>query len=61
MTPKKAGKRVAAQEEWIAVRVPIQAHENLKRWAADEERSMSWIVRRLVLDALADRNGRLDP
>lgn len=51
------GQIEAANEEWIQIRIPIAAKERLRAWA---ERSISWIARRLImqaLDAERDRAG----
>jgi len=52
MPEKKTGKQVAAGETWVAVRVPIGAKERLDKWAKRKDVSSSWIMRRLLLDAL---------
>ncbi len=51
MTEKK-GKNVRAGETWLAVRIPEDAKERLEEIAKREERSMSYVVRRYVLEGL---------
>jgi len=49
---EKKGKNVRAGETWLAVRIPEEAKEQLEDIAKREERSMSFIVRRFVLEGL---------
>lgn len=48
-------REVSPKESWIGVRVPKWAHERLKEWAAQEEDSVSRIIRKLILQALEER------
>ncbi len=61
--PEKAsGKRVAAKEEWLQIRVPRAAKARLKAWSDETGVSMSILVRRLILEAFAqgrDERGEL--
>jgi len=52
MNEPPKGKRVAANEEWLQIRIPRGVKERLQSWAAKKELSASYIVRRLILEAL---------
>lgn len=49
---ERRGRTVAAGEAWLSVRVPETVKERIERIAEREERSVSFILRRLVLEAL---------
>lgn len=49
---EKKGKNVRAGETWLAVRIPEEAKDQLEEIARREERSMSYVVRRFVLEGL---------
>ncbi len=50
---ERKGKQSAPGETWVAVRLPESAKEQLEGMAHQEDRSVSYVLRRLVLDALA--------
>lgn len=60
MPEKSSGKRVAPDEAWIAVRVPAWAKERLEKWAEHKDVSLSWIMRRLLLRALENKQDEGD-
>jgi len=46
-------KRIAKEgEQWLQVRIPDDARERIDAWAAKKELSTSYLVRRLILEAL---------
>jgi predicted transcriptional regulator len=49
---EKKGKQAAPGETWTAVRLPKEAKEQLEEMARREDRSVSYVLRRLVLDTL---------
>ncbi len=51
-TSEKRGKQAAPGETWTAVRLPEAARERLDQMAREQERSVSFVLRKLVLDAL---------
>lgn len=51
MPRKSGGKQAAAGEGWTAVRLPLAVLEDLKEQAAAQERSVSWILRKIILEA----------
>jgi predicted transcriptional regulator len=51
MPTKPGSRRTAAHENWIAVRIPNETKEWLEQWAERKDTSMSWIVRRLLVEA----------
>ncbi len=56
------GKRVAANEEWLQIRLPRDAKRRLQAWSDETGVSMSILVRRLILEAFAqgrDARGEL--
>ena len=53
-------REVSPKESWIGVRVPKWAHERLKEWAAQEDDSVSRIIRKLILQALEERETHQD-
>lgn len=53
---EKKGKQVAEDEKWIPVRIPKWAEERLSKWAKRRDVSKSWLMRRLLLEAL--ENGK---
>lgn len=57
MPTRQSGKRTAPNENWIAVRIPHDTKEWLEQWAERKDTSMSWIVRRLLVEA---QQGRRD-
>lgn len=54
---EKRGKQAAPGETWTAVRLPEAARERLDEMAREQERSVSFVLRKLVLDAL-ERDGK---
>jgi hypothetical protein len=59
---KQPGKVAAEGETWTAVRLPAEVKAAVEEIAEREERSVSFVLRRLVLKALEDyqeRGGRL--
>jgi len=52
MPTERTGKRVAANEEWVQVRIPKPAKDRLDAWAARKGLSASFVMRRLLLRAL---------
>ncbi len=55
---EKVGRAVKpTQETWIQVRMSATLKEKLEAWAADEEESMSSIIRRLIRDGVAAHEG----
>ncbi len=52
MANEKKGRNVRAGEAWVAARIPEAASARIATLAAREERSVSFIVRRLILEAL---------
>ncbi len=55
MAEDRTGKEVAANEEWIQVRIPIAAKGRLRDWGMRKDISISRIVRGLVMEALEAR------
>jgi predicted DNA-binding protein len=53
-TTKKPGKPVASGEKWIAVRVSDATKERLEAWATKTGSSVSFVMRRLADEALAN-------
>jgi len=51
-TRDKRGKQAAPGETWTAVRLPESARDRLDEMARQQERSVSFVLRKLVLDAL---------
>jgi hypothetical protein len=52
MADDKKGRNVRAGEAWVSARIPEAASVRIAALAAREERSVSFIVRRLILEAL---------
>ncbi len=52
MADEKKGRNVRAGEAWVAARIPESANVRIAALAEREERSVSFIVRRLILEAL---------
>ncbi len=52
MADDKKGRNVRAGEAWVSARIPESASARIVALAAREERSVSFIVRRLILEAL---------
>ncbi len=53
MPDDKSRRRIAKEgEQWIQVRIPLDAKERLDVWAKRHERGASYIMRRLLLRAL---------
>ena len=56
MPPNKVrGRSVKEGERWVTVRIPQSAHAQLERLAYEQERSVSWVARKMILAELADR------
>ncbi len=51
MPEERTGKRVAPNEEWIQVRLPKDVKAWLTDMAARRDRSVSYLIRNLVLRA----------
>lgn len=51
MQEERRGKRTAANEEWVQVRLPRDVKAWLAEWAERRDRSVSYLIRRLVLQA----------
>jgi len=49
---ERRGKQAAPGETWTAVRLPEAARNRLDEMAREQERSVSFVLRKLVLDAL---------
>ncbi len=52
MADDKKGRNVRAGEAWVSARIPEAASARIAALAVREERSVSFIVRRLILEAL---------
>ncbi len=52
MVGEKKGRNVRPGEAWVSARIPESASVRIAELAAREERSVSFIVRRLILEAL---------
>jgi len=48
---RKGGKDTAENEDWTAVRLPVDVKEYIRAWAQDQERSVSYVLRRLAIEA----------
>ncbi len=57
---ERRGKQAAPGETWTAVRLPEAARERLDEMAREQERSVSFVLRKLVLDALEREQGRAE-
>jgi type IV secretory pathway VirB10-like protein len=52
---------MAKDKSLISVYVPQEIKERLEKWAGEEDRSVSYIVGRLIVDALDTRDQRKQP
>lgn len=52
---------MARDKSLISVYVPQEVKERLEKWAGEEDRSVSYIVGRLITDALDTRDQQKQP